>query len=118
MAHARQNPHGITNAHTTREPTGGPATPGPSAATVPVISWPITAGVGNATSAFITCRSVWHTPHACTLTSTSLASGSGTGSCSIARPPGAAFSTAAIIVCIRVPDYTAKGRPCMIVRFA
>ena len=44
----------MMNAEATFVPTGGPATPGPSAATVPEISWPITAGVGNATSAFIT----------------------------------------------------------------
>ena len=35
LAQARQKPQGITNAQTTREPTGGPATPGPSACTVP-----------------------------------------------------------------------------------
>src|SRR4029079_17201729 len=36
--HGTQNPHGMMNAHATAVPTGGPATPGPSAATVPVIS--------------------------------------------------------------------------------
>ena len=80
---AGQNPHGITNADTTLVPTAGPFTPGPSATTVPDISCPMTAGVGKATSAFITCRSVWQTPHECTFTSTSLARGSGMGSCSI-----------------------------------
>src|SRR6185503_10411412 len=46
-AQAGQNPQGITNADTTRVPTAGPLTPGPSATTVPEISCPITAGVGN-----------------------------------------------------------------------
>jgi hypothetical protein len=56
--HGVQNPHGMMNAETTFVPTAGLLTPGPSAATVPEISCPITAGVGNATSAFMTCRSV------------------------------------------------------------
>ena len=37
----RQNPHGMMNADTTRVPTAGPVTPGPRAATVPEISWPM-----------------------------------------------------------------------------
>ena len=56
--HGVQNPHGMMKADTTFDPIAGPFTPAPSAATVPEISCPITAGVGNATSAFITCRSV------------------------------------------------------------
>src|SRR5262245_257049 len=93
----------MMNADTTLVPTGGPTTPGPSAATVPEISWPITAGVGNATSAFITCRSVWHTPQALTFTSTSPALGSGMGISSTRRPPGADSRIAAFMVCIRCP---------------
>ena len=99
--HGVQNPHGMMNAHTTLVPTAGPFTPGPSAATVPEISCPITAGVGNATSAFMTCRSVWHTPHAFTFTRISPAPGSGIGISSMCTPPGALSRMAALIVCIR-----------------
>ena len=51
--HGVQNPHGMMKADTTFDPIAGPFTPAPSAATVPEISCPITAGVGNATSAFM-----------------------------------------------------------------
>jgi hypothetical protein len=57
-AQGAQNPQGMMKADTTFDPIAGPLTPLPSAATVPEISCPITAGVGNATSAFITCKSV------------------------------------------------------------
>ena len=59
---------------------------------------PAPPGVGKATSAFMTCRSVWQTPHAVTLTSTSPASGSGIGISSMCSPPGALSRTAAFIV--------------------
>ena len=70
------------NAPTTRRPTASRSAsvaerPGPCAATVPETSWPSTHGVGKRTSAFTTCRSVWQTPHAATLISTSPVRGSG-----------------------------------------
>src|SRR5262245_43163661 len=87
----------MMNAETTLVPTSGPATPSPSSTIVPEISWPSTAGVGKATSALRTCRSVWHTPHACTRTRTSPASGAGTGISSIRIRPGAVSNTAAFM---------------------
>ena len=50
-------------------PDRRPATSSPAPATVPEISCPSTAGTGNATSPFSTCRSVWQTPQAATRTS-------------------------------------------------
>ena len=87
----------MMNVPTTRVPTGGPATPSPSAATVPEISCPSTAGTGNATSPFSTCRSVWQTPHAATRTSISPRRGCGTGIRSIASGCPSSGSTAANI---------------------
>lgn len=69
-AQYRQLPHGMMKLAATGVPGSGPSTPGPRLCTVPVSSCPITAGVGNGVSSFMTCRSVWHTPHAVTLTST------------------------------------------------
>ena len=109
IAHGRQRPHGMMNAETTLVPTAGPATPLPSSTIVPEISWPSTAGVGNATSALMTCRSVWHTPHACTLTSTSPSSGAGTGISSIRIPPGAVSNTAAFMACLPPDILSPRG---------
>src|SRR4029450_6715012 len=61
---------------------------------------PTPARTANAPSAFITCRSVWHTPQALTRTSTSPARGSGMGISSTCSPPGARSSIATRMVCI------------------
>ena len=98
--HGAQKPHGMMNAEATRVPTAGPATPGPSAATVPEISCPMTAGVGNATSAFITCRSVWQTPQACTLHEDLAGPRLGDGNLLDAQPAGGALEHGGFIVCI------------------
>ena len=93
-AHCRQPTHG----HTTRgAPIGTPAaagssTPGPTAATLPTGSWPSVSGSFTPRSASTRlrpppmskypvwmCRSLWHTPHDSTSTSTSVPRGSGVG---------------------------------------
>ncbi len=97
---------------TTLDPSRTPRVPGPSATTVPEISCPRTAGVGNATSPLITWRSVWHTPHAATWISTSPALGSGMGISSIASGAFTRGSTTARIRSIArpyVPETPAAG---------
>src|ERR1035437_8173083 len=72
----------------TLSPTASPVVSGPSSSMIPEISWPSTQGVGNATSPLITCKSVWHTPHATTRTRTSFFRGFGICRDSTAiRPP-------------------------------
>src|SRR6266550_4607443 len=65
------------NVQTTSSPSPRSSTPGPKRSTTPDISCPRTAGRGKAASPFITCRSVWHTPQARTLTRISPRFGSG-----------------------------------------
>ena len=62
-------------------PPRDPPPPRPAASTVPTTWWPGTSGsFGSGSSPSTTCRSVRHTPHARTFTSTSPGAGSGTGS--------------------------------------
>src|ERR1700687_321951 len=85
----------MINLQTTRWPGAKPVTPGPSSVTHPEISWPRTHGVGNATSPFITCRSVWQTPHAHTRMRISPPRGFGRGISSRERESPTARSRAA-----------------------
>src|SRR3989304_4671817 len=92
-----QVPQGMMNEQMTWSPVFTPPTPGPISATTPEISWPRTAGSGNFTSPLTTCRSVWQTPHAVTLTRTSPARGAGRGRSSITREPPISDRTAAFM---------------------
>ena len=81
---------------TTWSPGANPVTPGPVSSTIPAPSWPSTIGRGPGRSC--TVRSVWHTPHATTRTSSSPAWGGPSSIASIrgrarpraTRPPGSA----------------------------
>ena len=99
------------NVPTTRLPTVGVSTPSPASTTIPEISWPSTAGVGKATSAFMTWRSVWQTPQAATRTSTSPRRGRGSGSSSIwSGCPGAGSTAARMVSLIACPETARPGR--------
>src|SRR3972149_950836 len=87
----------MMNEQMTWSPVFTPPTPGPISSTTPEISWPRTAGSGNFTSPLTTCRSVWQTPHAVTLTRTSPARGAGRGRASITRAPPISDRTAAFM---------------------
>src|SRR5262245_38381686 len=94
--------------HTTASPGCVSFTSGATSATTPEISCPRTQGSGNDTSPFITCRSVWQTPQAATLISTSLALGDGRGISSTVRRPPTSERTAAFILEI-TPFYRSSG---------
>src|SRR5438132_11677917 len=83
------------NVQTTSSPSPRSSTPGPRRSTTPEISCPRTAGRGKAASPFITCRSVWHTPQARTLTRISPCLGSGLFSSSMVSDRPAPRRTAA-----------------------
>src|SRR5262245_38997283 len=80
---------------TTRSPGLKPETPSPSASTVPEISWPRTAGIGNLRSPLAMWRSEWQTPQAAILIRTSPSLGSGSRSSSIRSGVPTAERTAA-----------------------
>ncbi len=80
----------------TRSPTDTSVTSLPTPTTSPANSWPGTTGSTGANSPWRMCRSVPHSPHAATSTTTSRGPGVGSGTWVTDTLPGASMSAAFI----------------------
>ena len=86
--HMRHAPQRSPGPPTTMSPGCHRVTPSPTAATVPIHSWPCQLP-GTPQPSSTMCRSLPQMPHSSTATSTSSEPTSGTGTCSTATSPAA-----------------------------